>query len=302
MARRERRGYRSLLLDRGVALNGVLLISTIMNFQTARFAPGNDLPLILILPSYTATSWYHKKLSADLQRLPLRKVLDEAEKWAINEYQLALSKGDRLSGQERQKVVKQMSRYTGISEAFIENCDLRVELSKSEQGTAARSEAHNRQARQSFHRDRFARRRRRANSIRSMTAIRPPYTAAFNDYVRRDLGFKNDSVYHILGGGFTSPWNWNRDNTYADTSVALKSAFSKNPFMKLFIAYGYYDMATPYFAAEYTIDHMNLDPSLKANIKTAYYEAGHMMYIDVKSLAKLKQDVAAFIQSSISGK
>ena len=133
----------------------------------------------------------------------------------------------------------------------------------------------------------------------SMAAIRPPYTAAFNDYVRRELDFKNDSGYHILGGGFTAPWNWGSDNTYADTSVALKSAFSKNPFMKLFIAYGYYDMATPYFAAEYTIDHMKLDPGLKANIKTAYYEAGHMMYIYLKSLAKLKQDVAAFIRDAV---
>ena len=101
-----------------------------MNFQTARFAPGNDLPLILILPSYTATAWYHKKLSADLQRQPLRKVLDEAEKWAINEYQIALSRGDRLAGQDRQKVIKQMARYTGLGEAYIDNCDLRVELSK----------------------------------------------------------------------------------------------------------------------------------------------------------------------------
>ena len=295
-------GLSGLLVDRGVAFNGVLLISTIMNFQTARFAPGNDLPLILILPSYTSTAWYHKKLPADLQRQPLRKVLDEAEKWAINEYQLALSKGDRLSLQERQKVVKQMARYTGLSETFIENCDLRVELGKfnkellrDQRRTTGRLDS------------RFTGIDSRAAGDGpefdpSMTAIRPPYTAVFNDYVRRDLGFKNDSLYHILGGGFTAPWNWNADNAYADTSVALKSAFSKNPFMKLFIAYGYYDMATPYFAAEYTIDHLNLDPSLKANIKTAYYEAGHMMYIDVKSLVKLKQDVAGFIRDAVPAK
>lgn len=94
----------------------------------------------------------------------------------------------------------------------------------------------------------------------SMTAIRPPYTATFNDYVRRELGYKSDAVYHILGGGFTSPWSMNADNAYADTSLPLRSALAKNPFMKLFVAYGYYDMATPYFAAEYTIDHLNLDP------------------------------------------
>jgi carboxypeptidase C (cathepsin A) len=294
-------GLSGLLVDRGVAFNGVLLISTIMNFQTARFAPGNDLPLILILPSYTATAWYHKKLPADLQRQPLRKVLDEAEKWAINEYQIALSRGDRLAGQERQKVIKQMARYTGLGETFIDNCDLRVELSKfnkellrEQKRTTGRLDS------------RFTGIDSRAAGDGpefdpSMTAIRPPYTAALNDYVRRELDFKNDSVYHILGG-FTAPWNWSADNAYADTSVALKSAFSKNPFMKLFIAYGYYDMATPYFAAEYTIDHMSLDPGLKANIKTAYYEAGHMMYIDLKSLAKLKQDVATFIRDAVPAK
>jgi carboxypeptidase C (cathepsin A) len=295
-------GLSGLLVDRGVAFNGVLLISTIMNFQTARFAPGNDLPLILILPSYTATAWFHKKLPADLQRQPLRKVLDEAEKWAINEYQIALSRGDRLAGQERQKVIKQMARYTGLGETFIDNCDLRVELSKfnkellrEQKRTTGRLDS------------RFTGIDSRAAGDGpefdpSMTAIRPPYTAALNDYVRRELDFENDSVYHILGGGFTAPWNWSADNAYADTSVALKSAFSKNPFMKLFIAYGYYDMATPYFAAEYTIDHMSLDPGLKSNIKTAYYEAGHMMYIDLKSLAKLKQDVATFIRDAVPTK
>ncbi len=295
-------GLAGLLVDRGVAFNGVLLISTIMNFQTTRFAPGNDLPLILILPSYTATAWYHKKLPDDLQKKTLRQVLDEAEKWTAGEYTLALGKGDKLAGQERQRAIEQMARYTGLSRAFIENCDLRVELAK-------------------FNKELLRDKKRTTGRLDSrftgvdsrpagdgpefdpsMAAIRPPYTAVFNDYVRRDLGYKNDSVYHILGGGFTGPWNWNADNSYANTSVALKSAFSKNPFMKLFIAYGYYDMATPYFAAEYTIDHMNLDPSLKPNIKTAYYEAGHMMYIDVKSLAKLKQDVAAFVQSAIPGR
>ena len=295
-------GLSELLVERGIAFNGILLISTIMNFQTLRFAPGNDLPLILILPSYTATSWYHKKLPADLQRQPLRKVLEEAEKWAVNEYQIALSRGDRLAGQERLKVIKQMSRYTGLSESFIDICDLRVELNKfnkellrDQKRTTGRLDS------------RFTGIDSRAAGDSpefdpSMTAIRPPYTAAFNDYVRRELGYKNDSTYYVLGGGFTAPWNWNADNAYADTSVALKNAFSKNPFMKLFIGFGYYDMATPYFAAEYTVDHMNLDPSLKTNIKTAYYEAGHMMYIDIKSLAKLKQDVSAFIQSSISAK
>jgi carboxypeptidase C (cathepsin A) len=295
-------GLAGLLVERGIAFNGILLISTIMNFQTARFADGNDLPLILILPSYTATAWYHKKLPADLQRKPLRQVLDEAERWAAGEYTLALGRGDKLAGAERQKVVEQMARYTGLGKSFIENCNLRIELGRfnkellrEQRRTTGRLDS------------RFTGIDSRAAGDGpefdpSMTAIRPPYTAALNQYVRGDLGYKTDLVYHILGGGFTAPWNWGADNTYADTSIALRSAFAKNPFLKVFIAFGYYDMATPYFAAEYTVDHMNLDPTLKANIKTAYYEAGHMMYIDETSLAKLKQDVAAFVQSAIPGK
>jgi carboxypeptidase C (cathepsin A) len=292
-------GLAGLLVERGIAFNGILLISTIMNFQTARFADGNDLPLTLILPSYTATAWYHKKLPADLQRKPLRQVLDEAEKWAATEYTLALGRGDKLAGADRQKIVEQMARYTGLGKTFIENCNLRVELGRfnkellrEQRRTTGRLDS------------RFTGIDSRAAGDGpefdpSMTAIRPPYTAALNHYVRGELGYKTDLVYHILGGGFTAPWSWGADNTYADTSIALRSAFAKNPFLKVFVAYGYYDMATPYFAAEYTVDHMNLDPALKANIKPAYYEAGHMMYIDEKSLAKLKQDVAAFLQSAI---
>lgn len=291
-------GLAGYLVDRGIAFNGILLISTIMNFQTARFADGNDLPLQLILPSYTATAWYHKKLPADLQRKPLREVLTEAERWATNDYNVALAKGDKLAGAERQKVIDQMSRLTGLSKSFIENNHLRVDLGKFNK------ELLRDQKRSTGRLDsRFTGIDARPAGDTpdfdpSMTAIRPPYTAAMNQYVRSELGYKSDATYYILGGGFTAPWNMNAENTYADTSVALRSAFNKNPFMKLFIAYGYYDMATPYFAAEYTFDHMNLDPSHKANIKSAYYEAGHMMYIDLKSLAALKKDVAAFLQTS----
>jgi carboxypeptidase C (cathepsin A) len=288
-----------LLVERGIAFNGVLLISTIMNFQTARFADGNDLAFVLMLPSYTATAWYHKKLPPDLQRKPLRQVLDEAEKWTITEYAVALAKAGRMTTAERQKAVEQLSRYTGLSKQFIENCDLKVDLPKfnkellrSERRTTGRLDSRFKGIDSNSTGD-------RTDFDPSMTAIRPPYTAAFNDYVRRQLNYKTDAVYHILGGGFTSPWNWGSDNAFVDTSVALKSAFAKNPFMKVFVAYGYYDMATPYFAAEYTIDHMYLDASLKQNIKTAYYEAGHMMYIDVNSLARLKQDVSAFIQDAL---
>jgi len=132
-----------------------------------------------------------------------------------------------------------------------------------------------------------------------MTAIRTPYTAVFNDYVRRELKFESDLEYYILGGGISSPWNWNVNNRYADTSQALSAAMRKNPYMKVMVASGYYDMATPYFAAEYTVSAMNLDPSLRKNFTFSYYEAGHMMYIERSSLKKLKDDVSVFITSAL---
>ena len=132
-----------------------------------------------------------------------------------------------------------------------------------------------------------------------MTAIRTPYTATFNDYVRGDLGFRSDVEYYILGGGITSPWNWNVNNGYADTTQSLSSAMRKNPYMKVFLASGYYDMATPYFAADYTVSSMNLDPQLRRNFTTSYYEAGHMMYIEKGSLKKLKDDISVFINSAV---
>jgi carboxypeptidase C (cathepsin A) len=134
----------------------------------------------------------------------------------------------------------------------------------------------------------------------SMAAIRPPYTATFNDYVRRSLGYKSDLTYYILGGGIGTPWDFGAGNGYADVSESLRSAFAKNAAMRLFVASGYYDLATPYFATDYTLTHLGLDPSQKGRISTSQYEAGHMMYISTRELARLKGDVAKFIQGALS--
>jgi carboxypeptidase C (cathepsin A) len=132
-----------------------------------------------------------------------------------------------------------------------------------------------------------------------MAAIRPPYTAAFADYIRGELGYKSDAEYYILGGGIKVPWDFGgRGQGYADVSEALRQAFVKNPYLKAFIASGYYDFATPYFATRYTLNHMNLDPSLRSNISLGYYEAGHMMYIDMKSLGRLREDVRKFLDQA----
>jgi len=290
-------GLSGYLIEKGIAFNGILLVSSVMNFQTLRFADGNDLPLLLILPSYTATAWYHKKLPADLQSKSLASVLGEAEKFAVERFGPGLLKASTLTESERAGLVSDLARFTGLSSQFIDRNNMRIELGefmkellRNEKRSIGRLDSRFRGIDKESAGD-------GTDFDPSMTAIRPPYTATFNDYVRKDLGFESDLEYYILGGG-VGRWDWNTNNGYADTSGSLRSALQKNPFMKVFVASGYYDMATPYFATEYTLANMNLEPSLRANISTKYYEAGHMMYIDEDSLRILKRDAADFIRSS----
>jgi carboxypeptidase C (cathepsin A) len=293
-------GLAGHLVERGIAFNGILLVSSILNFQTARFTQGNDLPYPLFLPTYAATAWYHKKLAPELQARPVAEFLREVEAFAGGEYPAALQLGDRMGAAERQAVVKRLARYTGLSETYLDQTDLRIEIQRfckellrQERRTVGRLDSRFRGSDEVGVAE-------RPEFDPSMTAIRPPYTATFNDYVRRSLGYKSDTVYHILGGGIGAPWDFGSQNGFADTSDALRSAFAKNPDMRVFVASGYYDLATPYFATEYTLSHMGLDAEQRARISTAYYEAGHMMYIHEGELAQLKQDVAKFIASALA--
>lgn len=293
-------GLSGFLQDRhGIYLNGIMLVSSILNFQTARFDVGNDLPYTLFLPTYTATAWYHHKLPADLQARPLRAVLDEVEGFALGEYTTALAQGSKLGQSERTQIAGKLARFTGLSKEWIERADLRIEISrfckelKRDEGrTVGRLDSrfigidsdHNGT---DFEHD------------PSMTAIKGPYTALLNDYVRRDLGFQSDLTYEILSGR-VRPWNFGEaQNRYAEVADTLREAMAKNPYLKVFVANGYYDLATPFFATTYTFDHLGLDPSRRENVSMAYYEAGHMMYIQKKSLLQLKKDLTTFYASAL---
>jgi len=220
-------GLSNYLFEHGIALNGIALVSTVMNFQSIRFADNNDLPLVLIFPSYASTAWYHKKLSPEWQSRPLRELLEAAENFAVAEYAPAMLKIDRLSAAEKQSLLDKFSSLTGLSKTFVEQNNFRIDLGE-------------------FNKELLRDRRRTTGRLDSrflgydrdsasdgpefdpsMTAIRTPFTATFNDYVRRELGFKSDMEYYILGGGISSPWNWNTNNAYADTSGALSSAMRK---------------------------------------------------------------------------
>ena len=279
----------------GLYLNGIMLISTILNFQSYRFDPGNDLPYLLFLPTYTATAWYHKRLPPDLQT-NLRKTLDEVEAFALHDYALALLKGSTLPAEERERIVTQLARYTGLAKEFIERCDLRVEifrftkeLLRDEGRTVGRLDSRFKgidrdSAGEQFEHD------------PSMSAIMGPYTAAFNYYVRSELEFESDLPYEVLNPNIWQNWRYDEfENRYVNVAETLRKALTTNPYLKVFVGNGYYDLATPYFATEYTFNHLGLDPSLQSNISMSYYEAGHMMYVHAPSLEKMKSDLAAFI-------
>jgi carboxypeptidase C (cathepsin A) len=295
-------GLSGHLIEKGIAFNGILLVSSILNFQTARFGTGNDLPFLLFLPTYCATAWYHRKLPKDLQALTLTDFLRRIEVWVMGDYARALAKGSGISEAERRRISGQLAKFTGLSRSYVVQADLRIqihrfckELCRDESRTVGRLDSRFKGIDAEGETD-------QPEHDPSMSAIRPPYTAMLNDYLRRSLKYETDAPYHILGGidKLWEKWNWgSAGEGHPDTSESLRSALSKNPHMKVFVASGYYDLATPYFATEYTKVHMNLDPSLAGNLRTEYYEAGHMMYIHEPSLKKLREDVAGFVKAAM---
>lgn len=293
-------GLAGHLIDRGIAFNGIVLVSSILNFQTALMTPGNDLPYPLFLPTYTATACHHRRLpSARCADLP--RLLSEVEAWAEGDYGAALAKGDTLAPDTRRAVVDRLAGYTGLPTELLERADLRVSperfrgnLLREQRRTVGRLDT------------RFTGSDSGGASDEpefdpSMAAIRPPYTAVFNDYVRRELGYRTDTAYHILGGGIDTPWDFGASGPggFADTSEALRSALAKNPDMRVFVASGHFDLATPYFATRYTLAHMGLDSATRARISSADYAAGHMMYIHEKELERLSRDVGAFVSACL---
>jgi len=283
----------------GMYLNGIVLISSILNFETAEFDTGNDLPYILYLPTYTAIAWYHKKLPPDLQGGGVEMAIEESRKFAVAEYADALMAGDALPNARRAEILQKVARLTGLSPEYIDRTNLRIEIQRftkellrSERRTIGRIDA------------RFTGIDRDAAGERpefdpSIAAIIGPYSGMLNDYVRNDLKFDSDLPYEVLTGR-VRPWNYAPyENRYVNVAETLRGAMTQNPFLHVFVAKGYYDLATPFFAADYTFDHLGLEPTLRGHLSGAYYEAGHMMYVHPPSLAKLKADIALFIKSSI---
>jgi carboxypeptidase C (cathepsin A) len=295
-------GLSSYLENRfGMYLNGIVLVSSVLDWSTISFNSGNDLPYILYLPSETATAWYHKKLPPDLQA-DRNKALAESEKFALGAYSQALIQGGNLTGAPRAAVVNEVARLTGLSEDFVDRANLRVparqffkELLRKERLTVGRYDS--RMTGEDLNAIGAA-----PEYDPSYTSVLGPFTAAFNDYVRRDLKFQSDLPYEMLTGK-VEPWDFSgEENRYLDIAENLRQAMTHNPYLKVFVANGYYDLATPFLGTRYTFDHMGLPPKLRANVSMGYYEAGHMMYVNTPSRVALKKDLAGFIHAALSPK
>ncbi len=296
-------GIAGNLADQGVSFNGITLLSTALSFQTLEDTKSNDQPYILLIPTFTMIAGYHKKLAPDLAQ-DMSKARQESVKWASTEYTQALAKGDALAGEERQKVIDQMARYTGLSKQVLDDANLRIDVPKF---------THYLLLDQKLRVGRLDGRFTGPDPDGLLdtpfydpteSAIMGPYTSVFNNYVRTELGYKTDMPYQVFPSDqnfFENAWNWGSGIAgFPDTATALRQAIVKNPYLKVLVMEGFYDLATPFYAADYTIDHLNLSPQYRKNISFATYEAGHMVYLPTDGLKKLKIDEAGFMDKSLN--
>jgi len=254
---------------------------------------GTDDRTIFFLPTLVVSAWYHHLLPADLQKLSVSEVAQQARQFAHGEYAAALEKGDELPPAEYQKVVRNLARFTALSPQYIEKTNLRIspqrwfkELLRDKRQTVGRIDARF----LGIDADAAGERNEYDPSLASYDGS---YVAMFQDYVRRELKWNTDMYYTLTAR--VQPWDQGQPGEPAE---ALRSAMTRQTYLKVLVLCGYYDVATPFNGIEHTVSHMSLEPSIRKNVSFMYYEAGHMMYIEKKSREKLHKDVAAFILSS----
>jgi len=288
------------LQDRhGLFLNGIIFVSTILNFQTTHFAPGNDLPYALYLPPFAAVAWYHRRLEADLQQ-SLADTVQEARVLALGEYSAALMRGTLLSKAEETDLATKMARLIGLPVDLILRCNLRVDLTtfvnellRSEGKLVGRLDAR-------FTGYDLGPTGQRINLEPSSLAYNGPFTAALYDYLRRELKYESDLPYEIMNMTINSDWRFDEfEGTFVDVSETLRRIMCSNRHLRVLVCNGYYDLATPFCAAEYTFNHLYLPTELRGNVRMAYYEAGHLMYVHLPSLQQQKHDLAAFLRNAL---
>ncbi len=298
-------GIAGYLMDHGIALSGVNLLSTVLDFETLSYSRKNDEAFVLTLPTYTMIAAYHKKLAPDLMQ-DLAKTRADVEHFASTEYAEALAKGDSISPQEREDVLDKLARYTGLSKDYLDRMNLRVDV---------RGFTSHLLIDQKLRVGRLDARYTMPDPVGpwndsffdpSGAATTPPFVSVFNDYVRNELDYKTDMPYYVSArdagpAAAAFQWDWGTRMGYPDTATMLRSAMIKDPYLKVQVMEGYYDLATPYYAANFTMNHMDLPPSYRKNIQYATYDSGHMVYLNIKALAKLQTDYEHFIDECTAG-
>ena len=287
----------------GIALNGVVLVSTVLDIRTLTFQQGDDISFILHLPTYAVSAWYHNKLNNKPKELA--PFVEEVRKFAEGKYATALMKGVNLSEADKADIATQLSAYTGLGKDYIIKANLRInepqfteELLRSQHMTIGRLDSRYKGINQNLLSE-------GSSYDPQSSSISPAYIAAFTNYYYNELKVDKKLTYKI--SAYSTPgfnWDWkhhknnNSEGVAPNTAVDLAEAMSHNPHLKVLALNGYYDLATPFFAAEYTFNHMGLEKKIQDNFQLKYYEAGHMMYIDPASGKQFKNDVAAFIKET----
>ena len=293
-------GVSQVLQQHDIELNGIVLVSSVLDYETKLYAPGNDYPYVNFLPTFAATAWYHKRLAPDLQALPLAQVVDSARAFARHDYLLALQQGNTLSPSAQAAIASRVARFSGLSATYVQQANLRVtdsrfrkELLRDRRLTVGRLDS-----RYTGLDEDAAGERQEYDPASSATS--GAFVSQFNAYLHDALGWTGTDEY--LSSGDVRPWDYAPyTNRYLNMVDDLRQTMARNPSLRVLVANGYYDMATPFGATEYTMSHLGFDPTYPERITLRYYDAGHMMYARAESRAKLKADVAAFIRATKGG-
>lgn len=296
-------GVAKYLQNAGVALNGIVLVSSVLDLRTLTFQDGDDLSYIINLPAYAATAWYHNKVNN--KPASLEAYLKEARAYAEGAYTLALMKGSKLSKSEKETIAKQLTYFTGLSADYLMKADLRVkqgefcqELLRDQHLTTGRLDSRYK----GYTQDLLS---ASAAYDPQSAALSPTYISAFLNYYYTELKVNKNLTYRVSASslpGFKWDWKHNTsgfgDAATPNTAIDLAEAMTKNPNLKILVLNGYYDLATPFYGTEYTFEHMGLEEKIQANVKMKYYEAGHMMYVHPASATAYKKDVTEFIKEN----
>ncbi len=281
--------------------NGVVLMSQVLDFQTIAFAPGNPMPYIFYLPSYAAVAWYHNALPQ--RPAALRPFLQEVERFATGEYAQALLAGSRLDPATRGRVLDRLHQYTGLSRDYLDKADLRVDNSQFEKELMREKGLGVGRLDARFTGPSANPLAERVTYDPQSADISSAYTSAWNEYLHNELNFGRDKQYVVSGR--VQPWDWTHGERrgwpgFTNVAVDLAQALQYNTRLRVLLNSGLFDLATPYYAAQYTMEHLDLPASLRDHVQIAEYDAGHMMYVNPEAAAKLKQTIAAFIQATSS--